>query len=133
MHDLKCSIKLQAAACVLGRRGAAKGPPFCLICKLHSSKSWDMQVPDMDAIIQTSDFPCMLRQQPGSSTALPPPVFGYNSHPRFVDVPFPDYSYWDTSTTGCWVRPSIPFTILKARTLSACKMSLQVLMRAHLA
>ena len=52
-----------------------------------------MQVPDLDAIIQTSDFPCMLRQQPRGK-ALPPPVFGYNSHPRFVDVPFPDYSYW---------------------------------------
>lgn len=51
------------------------------------------QVPDLDAIIQTSDFPCMLRQQPGGK-ALPPPVFGYNSHARFVDVPFPDYSYW---------------------------------------
>ncbi len=53
---------------------------------------WE-QIPDLDAVIQTSDFPCMLRQQPGSN-ALPPPVFGYNGHARFVDIPFPDYTYW---------------------------------------
>ena len=47
----------------------------------------------MDAVIQTSDFPCMLKDQPGTG-ALAPPIFGYNSHPKFVDIPFPDYSYW---------------------------------------
>ena len=52
-----------------------------------------MQVPDLDALIQTSDFPCMLRIQPGTG-ALAPPIFGYNSHEKFVDIPFPDYSYW---------------------------------------
>lgn len=51
-----------------------------------------VQIPDIDAVIQTSDFPCMLRQQPGNKP--PPPVFGYNSHARFVDIPFPDYTYW---------------------------------------
>ena len=52
-----------------------------------------MQVPDLDAVIQTSDFPCMLKVQPGTG-APAPPVFGYNSHKKFVDIPFPDYSYW---------------------------------------
>ena len=52
-----------------------------------------MQVPDLDALIQTSDFPCMLSIQPGTG-ALAPPIFGYNSHEKFVDIPFPDYSYW---------------------------------------
>ena len=52
-----------------------------------------LQVADLDAIIQTSDFPCMLRLQPGTGS-LAPPIFGYNSHPKFVDIPFPDYSYW---------------------------------------
>ena len=37
--------------------------------------------------------PACCGSSPGGK-ALPPPVFGYNSHPRFVDVPFPDYSYW---------------------------------------
>lgn len=35
----------------------------------------------------------MLKLQPGTG-ALAPPIFGYNSHPKFVDIPFPDYSYW---------------------------------------
>ena len=59
-----------------------------------SFSTWHVpQVADLDAIIQTSDFPCMLRLQPGTG-ALAPPIFGYNSHPKFVDIPFPDYSYW---------------------------------------
>ena len=48
------------------------------------------QVPDLDAVLQTSDFPCMLAADADDA----PPVFGYNSHPTFTDVPFPDYSYW---------------------------------------
>lgn len=52
-----------------------------------------MQIPDIDAVIQTSDFPCMQRQ-PASSKIVPPPVFGYNSHSTFTDIPFPDYTYW---------------------------------------
>ena len=71
-----------------------------------------MQVPDLDAIIQTSDFPCMLRVQPGTG-ALAPPIFGYNSHANFVDIPFPDYSYWGHEYRRllgeCCDRPHIPF------------------------
>ena len=62
-------------------------------CLAPSSTRRVLQVADLDAIIQTSDFPCMLRLQPGTG-ALAPPIFGYNSHPKFVDIPFPDYSYW---------------------------------------
>ena len=47
----------------------------------------------MDAVLQTSDFPCMLRSLPNSAV-IAPPVFGYNSHPTYADIPFPDYSYW---------------------------------------
>ena len=73
-----------------------------------------MQVPDLDAIIQTSDFPCMLRVQPGTG-ALAPPIFGYNSHANFVDIPFPDYSYWGHESRRllgeCYITPHILFTV----------------------
>ena len=57
--------------------------------------SWGacVQVPDLDAVLQTSDFPCMLGSG-SEDSGQPPPVFGYNSHPTYTDVPFPDYSYW---------------------------------------
>lgn len=62
-------------------------------CQHVQQSALFLQVPDVDAVIHTSDFPCMLKIQPGTG-ALAPPVFGYNSHEKFVDIPFPDYSYW---------------------------------------
>ncbi|CAL5226901.1 g9774 [Coccomyxa viridis] len=73
---------------------AAKGKiPYAILTLMDTLRNHPGQVADLDAIIQTSDFPCMLRLQPGTG-ALAPPIFGYNSHPKFVDIPFPDYSYW---------------------------------------
>ena len=65
------------------------------------------QIPDMDAVLQTSDFPCMLRSLPNVA-AVSPPVFGYNSHPTYADIPFPDYSYWGheySHLLGGWPLP----------------------------
>lgn len=55
-----------------------------------------MQIPDADAIIQTSDFPCFLRSptHPKPNEVPPPPIFGYNSDVNHSDIPFPDYTYW---------------------------------------
>ena len=52
-----------------------------------------MQIPDIDAIIHTSDFSCIKATSDGQQPAGPP-IFGYNSDPAHEDVPFPDYSYW---------------------------------------
>lgn len=54
------------------------------------------QIPDADAIIQTSDFPCFLRSptHPKPNEVPPPPIFGYNSDVNHSDIPFPDYTYW---------------------------------------
>ncbi|EIE18997.1 hypothetical protein COCSUDRAFT_54837 [Coccomyxa subellipsoidea C-169] len=72
---------------------SAKGKiPYAILALMDTLRHHPGQIPDIDAVIQTSDFPCMLRQQPGNTP--PPPVFGYNSHARFVDIPFPDYTYW---------------------------------------
>ena len=52
-----------------------------------------MQIPDIDAIMHTSDFSCVKATAVGQQPAGPP-IFGYNSDPAHEDVPFPDYSYW---------------------------------------
>lgn len=52
-----------------------------------------MQIPDIDAIMHTSDFSCIKATSVGQQPAGPP-IFGYNSDPAHEDVPFPDYSYW---------------------------------------
>ena len=58
--------------------------------------SLNVQIPDADAIIQTSDFPCFLRSptHPKPNEVPPPPIFGYNSDVNHSDIPFPDYTYW---------------------------------------
>ena len=71
------------------------------------SKRRAVQIPDIDAVIQTSDFPCMQRQQ-ASSKIIPPPVFGYNSHSTFVDIPFPDYTYWGHEYSWLLGEPACP-------------------------
>ncbi len=52
-----------------------------------------VQIPDVDAIIHTSDFSC-IKATPGGLQPLGPPILGYNSDPAHEDIPFPDYSYW---------------------------------------
>ena len=64
-----------------------------------------LQVPDIDAIIHTSDFSC-IKATPGGLQPLAPPIFGYNSDPAHEDVPFPDYSYWGHEYTRLRGAPS---------------------------
>lgn len=52
-----------------------------------------VQIPDIDAILHTSDFSCV-KATPAGQQPAGPPIFGYNSDPAHEDVPFPDYSYW---------------------------------------
>ena len=64
--------------------------------------------PTWDAVLQVSDHPCMPSDPRNpwpqyNATHLaalnvsmnpPPAVFNWNMDPDFVDVPFPDFSYW---------------------------------------
>ena len=75
-------------------------------CLKGAEESVGMQIPDIDAVLHTSDFPCMTRPQQGSKI-VPPPVFGYNSHATFVDIPFPDYTYWGHEYS--WLLGETPF------------------------
>lgn len=52
-----------------------------------------VQIPDIDAVLHTSDFSC-IPASPAGQKPSGPPIFGYNSDPAHEDVPFPDYSYW---------------------------------------
>ena len=61
-------------------------------------------MPDLDAVLQTSDFPCMLAADADEA----PPLFGYNSHPTYTDVPFPDYSYWGHEYSHLLGQPPEP-------------------------
>ena len=66
--------------------------PYAILAIMDVIRHYPGQVPDLDAVLQTSDFPCMLAS--GSKDTPAPPLFGYNSHPTYTDIPFPDYSYW---------------------------------------
>ena len=63
-----------------------------------------MQIPDIDAVLQVQDHPCI----PGGplstvdkaaepqlvSDVKHPPIFSYTHRAGDVDIPFPDFSYW---------------------------------------
>ena len=49
-----------------------------------------VQVPDVDAVIHFQDLPVV----PSSRSAASGPLFCYASNDMFLDVPFPDWSYW---------------------------------------
>ena len=66
--------------------------PYAILAIMDVIRHYPGQIPDLDAVLQTSDFPCMLAS--GSKETPAPPLFGYNSHPTYTDIPFPDYSYW---------------------------------------
>ena len=52
-----------------------------------------LQIPDLDAVFQTSDFPCIKRKwQHGA--AGPTPMFGYQASVRHYDLPLPDHAFW---------------------------------------
>lgn len=66
--------------------------PYAILAIMDVIRHYPGQIPDLDAVLQTSDFPCMLAS--GTKGSPAPPLFGYNSHPTYTDIPFPDYSYW---------------------------------------
>jgi len=49
-----------------------------------------------------------MQRQAESSKIVPPPVFGYNSHSTFTDIPFPDYTYWGHEYSWLLGMSSIP-------------------------
>lgn len=67
--------------------------PYAILALLDVLRHYPGQIPDVDAIIHTSDFSC-IKATPGGLQPLGPPILGYNSDPAHEDVPFPDYSYW---------------------------------------
>ncbi|KAK9835269.1 hypothetical protein WJX74_010474 [Apatococcus lobatus] len=70
--------------------------PYAILALMDTLRHYPGQIPDADAIIQTSDFPCFLRSptHPKPNEVPPPPIFGYNSDVNHSDIPFPDYTYW---------------------------------------
>jgi len=52
------------------------------------------QVPDVDAVLHTADFPCVKRSWSSHDDAPPLPLFGYQGSPRHHDLPFPDFTFW---------------------------------------
>ena len=49
------------------------------------------QVPDVDAVFQASDYPCVPQRKAGELLA---PVLGFDSAPGQAEIPFPDFSYY---------------------------------------
>ena len=49
-----------------------------------------IQVPDIDAVVHFQDLPVAVLPQFAESA----PLFSYASNDDFVDVPFPDWTYW---------------------------------------
>ncbi|KAL3133656.1 hypothetical protein ABBQ32_008167 [Trebouxia sp. C0010 RCD-2024] len=67
--------------------------PYAILGLLDVIRHYPGQIPDIDAILHTSDFSCV-KATPAGQQPAGPPIFGYNSDPAHEDVPFPDYSYW---------------------------------------
>lgn len=85
-----------------------------LLRAAYSPPEWEctydlLQVPDVSAVIQASDFPCVKAAGDTPDTdfradwqQLPPehfdgrpiPVFGYNRRDGFMDLLFPDFTYF---------------------------------------
>lgn len=55
---------------------------------LYDPLSHLLQIPNLDAVLQTADFPCV----PKHGAAVP--IFGYQGSPSHYDLPFPDYAFW---------------------------------------
>eukprot|EP00887_Chlorella_sp_A99_P007639 scaffold20.g7639.t1 len=72
---------------------AAKGRvPYVLLALLEVLRAFPGQIPDVDAVVHTADFPCVRRKW--AHGAVPTPIFGYQGSVRHFDLPFPDYSFF---------------------------------------
>jgi hypothetical protein len=60
---------------------------------LHFHAMHFMQIPDLDAVFMTADFPCIKKKWPHGGGG-PTPMFGYQGSVRHYDLPFPDYAFW---------------------------------------
>ena len=75
-------------AATLLSRPTPSHPPRCLPTTQPCP-----QVPDVDAVLHTADFPCIKRSWAHGS-ATPLPMLGYQASVRHFDIPFPDYTHW---------------------------------------
>ena len=75
---------------------AGKGKvPYAVLALLDTLRHFPGQIPDLDAYIQTSDFPCIKQPELDEVQGRPAiPLFGYSSNVEHRDIPFPDYTYW---------------------------------------
>ena len=70
------------------------------------------QIPNMDAVIQSSDFPCMPSESKSpvdadKAAGPQPALFAYTHREGYTDIPFPDFSYWGNEMDRFQV-PDIP-------------------------
>mmetsp|Transcript_524 Transcript_524/g.1576 ORF Transcript_524/g.1576 Transcript_524/m.1576 type:complete len:1117 (-) Transcript_524:961-4311(-) len=82
---------------------SAKGRvPFLIFALLDVLRAFPGQIPDVDAVVHTSDFACMKKdpsivdyKRPFEITPeRPMPILGYNGAPNYFDIPVPDYTYY---------------------------------------
>ncbi len=114
-----------------------------------------LQVPDVSAVVQASDFPCVKAARDTPDTEfrsawqqLPPehfdgrpiPVFGYNRRDGFMDLLFPDFTYFGheySQITGAALKMCSDVRIfqeahLHLRSVHACAYAAARLLPVHL-
>lgn len=74
---------------------SAKGRvPHVVLALLDTLRAHPGEIPDLEAVIHTHDAPLISESATGKSGEPPPPIFGYTAAEGYVDIPFPDFSYW---------------------------------------
>ncbi|PSC76631.1 O-glucosyltransferase 1-like [Micractinium conductrix] len=76
---------------------ASKGRvPYAILALMDTLRMFPGQIPDVDAVLHTADFPCVRHswdagQPEGRSPMI---VLGYQGAPTHHDLPFPDATFW---------------------------------------
>ena len=90
----------------------------------------NFQVPDVDAVIQFQDLP----RVPSSRSATSGPLFCYASNDLFLDIPFPDFSYWGNMAHNQPAIWQVSATIVVSGNLAvkAVHLPAKLILRNHL-
>ncbi|KAI3424060.1 hypothetical protein D9Q98_009423 [Chlorella vulgaris] len=76
---------------------AAKGRvPYAILAFMDTLRTFPGQVPDVDLVLHTADFPCVSRSSWVGAAARPPPrpLLSFQGGRHHLDLPFPDATYW---------------------------------------